>query len=104
MSEIKTQPVKAIHEPDKDNFLNERIPGSFRLGPDINDNKSRFFWYCCPCGCGNIGALRVGENFKPEDAPSWNWNGSIETPNLTPSVNHVGHWHGWLQNGTWVSC
>jgi hypothetical protein len=102
MSEIKTSPVSAICL-DKDTFHEQRLPGSiYVLAPD--SDKEQDFWYCCPCGCGRLGLLTVGNGFKPVDGPSWKWNGSIEKANLEPSVHHVGHWHGWLRDGVWVSC
>jgi len=51
-----------------------------------------------------VAPLLAGKNFKPAQGPSWNWNGSSSAPTLTPSVNHEGHWHGWLTAGVWVSC
>ena len=101
MSEIRTQPVTAVHV-DKDRFHDEKIPGSFYIGDTDSDGEISC-WYICPCGCGRPGLLNVGKNFKPSDGPSWNWNGSTERPNLEPSVHHVGHWHGWLRDGVWVS-
>lgn len=60
--------------------------------------------YCCPCGCGLIGALP----FKPERSPSWTWDGDPEKPTLHPSVHHKidgkTHWHGWLTKGVWEAC
>lgn len=46
---------------------------------------------------------------------SWDWNGDVEKPTLSPSVHalpaepknqypgRIG-WHGWLRNGIWESC
>ena len=37
--------------------------------------------------------------FRPaskEDRASWEWDGDIDAPTLSPSVHNVGHWHGWL--------
>lgn len=103
MSEIKTAPVHATHVADKEAFLRDRTAGSFRVGP-IDSEGELSFWYCCPCGCNAVAPLAAGRGFKPGDAPSWQWNGSYERPTLYPSVNHVGHWHGWLRNGVWESC
>lgn len=67
------------------------------------DLVARDFWYVCPCGCGWKGhlKLRAPDGTKPAGAAhSWNWN--HETKTLTPSVNHVNHWHGHLKNGEWV--
>ena len=105
MAEIKTPPVAARHIPVEaefeDEYMRGLVPGSFRYEGDD-------FWYCCPCGCRSIGALRVGIGHKPphteNDRATWEWNGSLESPTLSPSVHHVGHWHGWLRNGVWESC
>lgn len=94
----------AVHVADRDQFMAGRVAGSFWVGePDTSDGE-RSFWYCCPCGCGRRAPLTVGENFKPDDGPSWSWNGSRENATLQPSVNHEGHWHGWLIDGEWRSC
>ncbi len=106
MSEVKTQPLAAVYIPDKQDFregIKGKVPGSFRVDQPDEDGE-QIFWYCCPCGCGKVGGLNVGTNFKPAAGPSWNWNGSLEAPTLSPSVNHVGHWHGWLADGVWKSC
>lgn len=96
--------IRAIHFPDRAAFADKRLPGSFWLSaPDADDGLQRF-WYCCPCGCGRTAPLLVGNGFKPVNGPSWNWNGSASEPTLTPSVNHKGHWHGWLRGGYWEAC
>jgi len=44
---------------------------------------------------------------SPETSPAcarWQWNGSVDKPTLTPSVNVVGCWHGWIQDGQMVAC
>lgn len=35
--------------------------------------------------------------------PVWQWDGNREAPTLTPSINVVGRWHGWLRNGELVT-
>ena len=102
MTEVKTSPVTAKLF-DKDEFHARRQAGSFYLGDQDTDGEISF-WYCCPCGCERVGLLTVGNGFKPEDGPSWSWNGSDEKATLLPSVHHVGHWHGWLTDGIWISC
>lgn len=63
-------------------------------------------WYVCPCGCGSHGCLPVGNGFKPDHGvvgrATWHWDGNREAPTLSPSVHHVGHWHGWLKAGFWI--
>jgi len=108
VSEVRTPAVEAKHIPDKEAFRDEyyqgRVPGSFRV-TEQDEFGEITFWYCCPCGCKSIGPLTVGRGVKPnvEGVPTWNWNGSLEKPTLSPSVHHVGHWHGWLRNGVWES-
>ena len=46
-----------------------------------------------PCQKGPPGGDRV-----------WGWDGNEEKPTLDPSINYVGHWHGWLRAGRLVSC
>lgn len=109
MSEVKTQPVVARHIPDKTEFQADfctgRVPGSIRVDPPDSDGEQTF-WYVCPCGCGGLGPITVGNGFKPKSDgyATWQWNGSFDKPTLTPSVHHVGHWHGWLTDGVWKSC
>jgi hypothetical protein len=107
VSEIKTPPVAARHIPEKSEFQADcgmgRIPGSFRVGEPDSD-REQTFWYVCPCGCGNVGPLTVGNGFKPDGSPTWRWNGSLDNPTLQPSVWWKGHWHGWLTDGVWKSC
>lgn len=44
--------------------------------------------------------------FKGYGTPNheWTWDGNIEKPTLKPSIHRVGHWHGWLRSGRFVSC
>lgn len=110
MAEVKTAPVVAVAFADRASFFAENVPGSVFVQPHEDDSGEVNFWYRCPCGCGAKAFLSAGSGFKPSDAPSWHWNGSIEKPVLRPSVHHRGHWHGWLggqngnQPGVWISC
>jgi hypothetical protein len=36
-----------------------------------------------------------GDNSKPV----WGWNGDRQYPTLSPSINVIGRWHGYLRNG-----
>lgn len=97
MSEVKTQPVKATLFEDIDSVRG--VPGAFEYYREV-DRFPAGMIYCCPCGCGATGALA----FRPHASPSWEWDGNNEAPTLKPSVHHVGHWHGWLTGGVWLSC
>ena len=109
MPEIKTLAIPATHLPNWDDFRDPNKPskglvaGGFHVEPPDSDGEQDFYYYC-PCGCGRVAPLVVGNGFKPEISPSWRWNGSFDKPTLFPSVWHQGHWHGWLRDGVWESC
>ena len=96
MAEIRTQPVRAHLVDNIDEGVSP--PGSFKFYAKAGETAGML--YICPCGCGRIGALA----FRPALSPSWEWNGDRDAPTLSPSVNHVGHWHGFLRAGVWTSC
>lgn len=95
--------MKAVHYSDRTAFLAERVTGSFWVS-DEDESGLQDFIFFCPCGCEAKLLLTVGNGFKPIHEPSWYWNGSIDDPELSPSVNWEGHWHGWLRNGVWSLC
>lgn len=101
MAEIRLPaPVKAQSFVDLPESPN--VPaGAFTYYTD-DRGAIRGMIYACPCGCGNCGLLRF-RPVAPADhgCASWEWNGNKETPTLSPSVHHVGHWHGWLREGRW---
>ena len=97
MSEVKTEPVVATFCEEIDEVRAKA--GAFEFYRDKDGDPAGMI-YCCPCGCGATGALA----FRPRPSPSWGWNGNREKPTLSPSVHHVGHWHGYLTDGVWRSC
>jgi hypothetical protein len=51
---------------------------------------------------GEVSAIPL----KPVPDPNeddWQWDGNREAPTLTPSINWVGVWHGYLTAGKLVS-
>jgi hypothetical protein len=97
MTEVKTPPVVATRCDDIDAVRAK--PGAFEFYVDGTGATAGMI-YCCPCGCGATGSLA----FRPRPSPSWEWDGNRDAPTLSPSVHHVGHWHGYLRNGVWESC
>ena len=95
MAEIRTPDTRAIRCEDIDEV--DRRPGAFEYYR-AGERYPAGLIYNCPCGCGARGSLA----FRPHPAPSWQWDGNVEQPSLTPSVNHVGHWHGFLTRGVWT--
>jgi hypothetical protein len=75
--------------------------GSFEV-KTVTSNGQRVFKFICP-GCASLAllAIRPVIDGSPQ---SWEWNGSIEAPTLTPSINHPGCWHGWLTDGVFTAC
>lgn len=59
--------------------------------------------YRCP-GCNDERCVPV----RPwPDGASWEWDGNVEAPTLTPSILHgdcACKWHGYLTAGEFVSC
>jgi hypothetical protein len=109
MTEVRLlEPVKAV--PVAEAFLHgrygdgESIPGCF----SFEEKTDRSFWgyikFTCPCGCGSFSQLAIGLKTKPQNdvQPTWSWDGNRETPTLTPSIHHIGHWHGYLTAGFWT--
>ena len=103
MPEVKTTPVHAKRVEDID--ADDAPPGSFEYHSGTKgDGRVCGMIYICPCGCGHQGLLEFRRDDRPEFHPSWEWNGNHDAPTLTPSVHHIGHWHGWLKSGVWESC
>lgn len=51
----------------------------------------------CP-GCGHSHRLTVNGRRNSNDA-SWVWNGSLDKPTFTPSLNVVGYCHSIITDG-----
>lgn len=58
--------------------------------------------FVCPCGCGATVRIPV----KPFDPMGWTWDGNLERPTLSPSIQRTTgcRWHGWLRNGVLTTC
>jgi hypothetical protein len=110
MGEVRlAAPVKAQYIAD---LFNHRNPpaGAFtyytvadeRKKADDPTAEKRGIIYTCPCGCGRQGVLpfepKTTDDIKYKRA-TWTWDKNVEAPTLTPSINHVGHWHGHLTGG-----
>lgn len=94
--------IRAIRYRDADAFRADRFAGSVYF--DVMRDPVAL-WFFCPCGCGGLVRIRVGNGAKPAEAPSWKWNGSLSEPTLEPSVNRLDcGWHGWLRDGYWEAC
>jgi hypothetical protein len=97
--------VKATHRPSltKEFFEDDEFkgnPGDFQIVDEAN--RQRRLWFVCP-GCHQVSAIAIRPVIDGS-AASWEWDGNIENPTLTPSIHHIGCWHGWLTDGQFVSC
>jgi len=95
---MTNDPIRAIRFDSTEQFKETELAGSYYL--DLTHDR---FWFFCPCGCGARSAIRIGKREKPEPSPSWLWNGSLNDPDLSPSIRQlVCGWHGWLSDGYWI--
>lgn len=94
----RTLPATIVE--DIDEHLN--VPGAIDLRTFHADSTVAGAGFICPCGCGQEGYLP----FMPEASPSWEWNGDMQRPTLTPSIlqRNGCRWHGYLRNGVWEWC
>lgn len=44
----------------------------------------------------------IARTSLPISAEGWEWTGSDAAPTLSPSVDVIGHWHGWVSDGVLV--
>jgi hypothetical protein len=51
---------------------------------------------------GEVSAIPLSPAPQP-DVDDWQWDGNREAPTLTPSINWVGVWHGYLRAGQLVT-
>lgn len=47
---------------------------------------------------GDLGCLPLRDVPDPS-MEDWQWDGNKEAPTLTPSINYVGVWHGYMRAG-----
>jgi len=71
-----------------------------------NRSEYRSMLFRCP-ECGS----QHGVPLAPHGNPGWHWDGNVERPTLTPSIQILGHgkpgtencrWHGYLTAGVWI--
>jgi hypothetical protein len=89
-TELRATPVFNFHD-------GRGVAGAYHFEANF---KGMF--YICPCGCGTEGFVGFRGRVDPPH-PSWEWNGSRESPTLEPSILKTSgcRWHGYLTNGVW---
>lgn len=77
--------------------------GDYEIKKD--KNGQRWFWVTCPGPCRSTAALALRPLLPAyQGLESWELHGTEDCPTLSPSINHVGCWHGWLRQGEFTSC
>jgi len=84
-------------------------PGAVRIVIDAEDRLPCGVNFCCPCGCGLVGAMNfIG---RGRGGPEWTVIGEWPNVSMTPSIGFYGrnrdgthHWHGFLTNGVFEEC
>jgi hypothetical protein len=82
-------------------------PGDFWFGEEVatvggTEFRYRVMWAKYPDGC--LACLPLDMPVEVKNAgvrgASWHFfNGNLEKPTLSPSIHHVGHWHGYVRAG-----
>lgn len=97
-----TNNAKGIRRFSIEDLLDNGNVGDFYL-----DEARGEFWIECP----NVGLIRIPTQESLENGARWQWDGNVDAPTLTPSINvnaSLGDdkpkWHGWMRNGELISC
>jgi Family of unknown function (DUF6527) len=84
---------------DKD--LWDLEPGEFFY----TQRGAQMFFNCAlPNGAACRIPIRPLVNPLTNGGHSWEWDRNVETPTLSPSINSIGSWHGFVTAGRMVSC
>lgn len=98
--------MRRITEPGEGDWAKVQ-PGDFWWGTEAVDlagkrYEYRTMWAKWPDGCMAclpIEPVAPEVKASPYARPTWKFDGNLERPTLTPSVHHIGHWHGWVRAG-----
>lgn len=107
------QSCDMVYHATKDIPFMEFPMGHFYWAVDPTDGE-RFLWMKLPSQDGDPMGAACSIPVRPAadpSMPSWNWDGNLEKPTLTPSVFHDPnqpqsryHWHGFITAGRMVGC
>ena len=68
-----------------------------------HDEVNLWFRYPDPNGEERGEPVRINIRPTEKEPQCWQWDGNREAPTLTPSINVIGRWHGWLRAGKLVT-
>jgi hypothetical protein len=84
------------------------FPGAFKWWRREEGGPPTRLTFLCPCGCGTPAGVAVAKdmNDRGGNHPVWQWDGNIEKPTITPSIQIIGGcgWHGYLTAGVFRTC
>ena len=83
-----------------DHFPNQPGEFQFRREEEGNPENVRIV-FGCPRRPGSSCSVPVKGEALPNGAGPWGWDGNLEAPTITPSINCVGGcgWHGFITAG-----
>lgn len=106
--------MKAVHTPGLVNYVwpdhadDDETPeqiaarqGQFEVITEPSGQRRS--WFVCPGSCKGLSAIAL-RPVVDGSAQSWEFDGNLEAPTLSPSINHVGCWHGYLTRGEFNPC
>lgn len=83
-------------------FMRVAEPGK-RYVPTASLADAHGLWFDCPCGGGDQIHVWFADRGVPDEeipSPRWRVSGtSLADLTIAPSINVVGHWHGWVRSG-----
>jgi len=83
----------------ENNSLPDLKPGEWQFA-----NNYTAIWIHTPHTDTMMGLVRLPISKTGNDVPPvWKWDGNKNAPTLTPSINVIGVWHGWLREGRLIT-
>ena len=82
---------------------NDDLP-DLKMGEWQFVNNYTAIWIHAPHSDTTMGLVRLSISETGNAIPPvWKWDGNKDKPTLTPSINIIGVWHGWLRDGKLVT-
>jgi hypothetical protein len=94
-----------VERDEQDNMIRRDLaPGSACWVGNQSGDSHAALNFSCPCGCGVVHGVPVCRDVKVDGA--WFWDGNVEKPTLTPSIQSLSacRWHGFLTSGVFMQC
>jgi hypothetical protein len=93
---MNTDSCVMILQPDDEAVMDGPV-GSYYIK---STPTGRIMFIKLPDGSASIINLRPTQSA----GPSWEYDGNLESPTLSPSLHHIGGWHGFARAGRLESC